>query len=38
MTETLFRIDPYLAEAAARVEAHTPEGGIGLDRTVRGGR
>lgn len=34
MTELLFRADPYLAEAHARVVAHTPEGGIVLDRTV----
>ena len=34
MTQLLFRDDPYLSEAAARVVAHTPEGGIVLDRTV----
>ncbi len=34
MTELLFRADPYLAEAEALVLAHTPEGGIVLDRTV----
>ena len=34
MTELLFRTDAYLAEATARVVAHTPEGGIVLDRTV----
>lgn len=34
MTDLLFRADPYLAEAAGRVIAHTPEGGIVLDRTV----
>jgi misacylated tRNA(Ala) deacylase len=34
MTELLFRDDPYLAEAAARVVAHTAEGGVVLDRTV----
>ncbi|MCB1334739.1 MAG: alanyl-tRNA editing protein [Roseivivax sp.] len=34
MTEALFRADPYLREAEARVTAHTPEGGIVLDRTV----
>jgi misacylated tRNA(Ala) deacylase len=34
MTDLLFRDDPYLREAAARVVAHTPEGGIVLDRTV----
>ena len=33
-TELLFRADPYLQEAEARVLAHTPEGGIVLDRTV----
>ena len=32
MTELLFRTDPYLTEATARVTAHTPEGGIVLDR------
>ncbi|HMO07175.1 MAG TPA: alanyl-tRNA editing protein [Paracoccaceae bacterium] len=34
MTELLFRADPYLTEAAARVAGHTPEGGLILDRTV----
>lgn len=34
MTELLFRADPYLAEAEARVMAHTPEGGLVLDRTL----
>lgn len=34
MTEPLFRDDPYLAEAEACVTAHTPEGGVVLDRTV----
>ena len=34
MTELLFRTDAYLTEAPARVVAHTPEGGIVLDRTV----
>ena len=34
MTEALFRSDPYLKSADARVVAHTPEGGIVLDRTV----
>ncbi|MEC3863231.1 alanyl-tRNA editing protein [Mesobacterium sp. TK19101] len=34
MTEPLFRDDAYLREAEARVTAHTPEGGIVLDRTV----
>lgn len=34
MTDPLFRADPYLAEADARVTAHTPEGGVVLDRTV----
>ena len=33
-TELLFRADAYLTEAAAIVTAHTPEGGIVLDRTV----
>jgi misacylated tRNA(Ala) deacylase len=33
MTEFLFRADSYLKEAAARVVAITPEGGIVLDRT-----
>ncbi|MCW9044426.1 MAG: alanyl-tRNA editing protein [Pseudopelagicola sp.] len=34
MTEYLLREDAYLREAEARVTAHTPEGGIVLDRTV----
>ena len=34
MTELLFRADPYLREAEARVVAHTPEGGIVVDRSV----
>jgi misacylated tRNA(Ala) deacylase len=34
MTEFLFRTDPYLREAEARVVAHTPEGGIVVDRSV----
>lgn len=34
MTDPLFRADPYLAEADARVIAHTPERGVVLDRTV----
>lgn len=33
-TQLLFRVDPYLQEAHATVVAHTPEGGIVLDRTV----
>ncbi|MFC7704129.1 alanyl-tRNA editing protein [Plastorhodobacter daqingensis] len=34
MTEPLYRTDPYLREAPARVVALTPEGGIVLDQTV----
>jgi misacylated tRNA(Ala) deacylase len=34
MTEALYRSEPYLAEAQARVMAYTPEGGVILDRTV----
>jgi misacylated tRNA(Ala) deacylase len=34
MTHMLFRDDPYLREAPARVVAHTVEGGIVLDATV----
>jgi misacylated tRNA(Ala) deacylase len=34
VTELLFRADPYLAEAPARVVALTPEGGIVVDRSV----
>ena len=34
MTERLFLDDPYQAEADARVVAHTPEGGVVLDRTL----
>jgi len=33
-TDLLFRADPYLQAAEARVTAHTPEGAIVLDRTV----
>lgn len=33
-TALLFRDDPYLREAEARVTGHTAEGGILLDRTV----
>jgi misacylated tRNA(Ala) deacylase len=34
MTDPLFRADAYLQEATGRVLAHTPEGGLILDRTV----
>jgi misacylated tRNA(Ala) deacylase len=34
MTQLLFRADPYLTEAEARVLGFTAEGGIVLDRTV----
>ena len=34
MTEPLFRIDPYRAEAEAIVTAVTPEGGLVLDRSI----
>ncbi len=34
MTDLLFRADPYLAEASARITGFTAEGGILLDRTV----
>jgi len=34
VTERLCLGDPYLAETTGRVVAHTPEGGIVLDRTV----
>lgn len=34
MTELLFREDPYLREAEAEIVAHTPEGGIILDRCL----
>ncbi|MEO1724258.1 MAG: alanyl-tRNA editing protein [Pseudomonadota bacterium] len=34
MTEPLFRDDAYLRDCTATVTAHTPEGGIVLDRTV----
>jgi len=34
MTRMLFREDAYLAQSDATVTAHTPEGGIVLDRTV----
>lgn len=40
MTAPLFRTDPYAKTATAKVIAHTPEGGIVLDRTIfypRGG-
>jgi misacylated tRNA(Ala) deacylase len=34
LTDFLFRADPYLTHASATVIAHTPEGGIVLDKTV----
>ena len=34
MTRMLFREDPYMREAPAKVIAHTAEGGVVLDRTV----
>ncbi|MDM7932262.1 alanyl-tRNA editing protein [Tabrizicola sp.] len=34
MTDLLFRTDPYLQAAEARVVAHTPEGALVLDRSV----
>jgi misacylated tRNA(Ala) deacylase len=34
VTDLLFRADPYLADAPARVLAHTSEGAIVLDQTV----
>jgi len=34
MTDLLFRSDPYLARCDAVVTAHTPEGGIVVDRSV----
>ena len=34
MTDALYRSEPYLAEAPAKVMALTPEGGIVLDRTI----
>ncbi|MCB6176579.1 alanyl-tRNA editing protein [Rhodobacter sp. Har01] len=34
MTDLLYRADPYLQEAPARVTGHTPEGGIVLDRSL----
>jgi len=34
MTELLFRSDAYLAQAPAVVLAHTPEGGLVIDRSV----
>jgi misacylated tRNA(Ala) deacylase len=34
MTDLLFRADPYLAAADCRIIAHTPEGGLVVDRTV----
>ncbi len=33
-TELLFRADPYLQAADATILAHTPEGGLVVDRTV----
>ncbi len=33
-TALLFRDDPYLPEATARILAHTPEGGLVVDRSV----
>ena len=34
MTQMLFRDDAYLREADAEVVAHTPEGGVVLDRSI----
>lgn len=34
MTELLFRSEPYLRETVATVTAHTPEGGMVLDKTI----
>lgn len=34
MTEPLFRSDAYMREAEAVVVAHTPEGGVVLDRSI----
>lgn len=34
MTELLFRTDAYLSEAEAVVTAHTPEGGLVIDRSI----
>jgi len=34
MTEMLFRKNAYLRDAVARVQHHTPEGGVVLDRTI----
>jgi len=34
VTLRLYRDDPYRAEARARVVAHTPEGGVVLDRAI----
>ena len=34
MTELLFRADPYQTAAECRILAHTPEGGLVVDRTV----
>jgi len=34
MTDLLFRDEPYLREANAVVTAHTPEGGVVLDRCI----
>ena len=35
MTEALFRTEPYLRETTGTVIAHTPEGGVVLDRRTR---
>ncbi len=34
MTDLLFRSEPYLRESVATVTAHTPEGGVVLDKTI----
>lgn len=34
MTDLLFRSEPYLRESSAIVTAHTPEGGVVLDRSL----
>lgn len=34
LSEPLYRTDPYLREAAARVIGHTPEGAVLLDRSL----
>ena len=34
MTAMMFRSDPYLREAAAKVQGHTDEGGIVLDQSI----